>query len=799
MQKSLLNLLFFLLLSSGVFAQQTGSIKGRITTADGNVASNISVKLTGTSLGVITNEDGEYHIRKVPVGAHTIVVSGVGLLRKEKQITVTGKSTVIVDFSLKENLSQLDDVQISGNKKRFKVDKVSSSLRLQTPLLELPQNIRVVTNQLMADQVAFDIVDGVTRNVSGALRVGHWDAQYANIFMRGTSIPAFRNGMNMKTPWGPLADDIATIDRIEFVKGPASFMMAMGEPGGIYNIVTKKPTGQNNSAVSVGAGGYNLARAAVDLDTKLSSDGKLLFRLNVAAQTKGSFNKYNYNDKYVIAPVISYQIDSNTKFTAEYTHQHVEAQALGNYGFSKKGFGDVPPSFFLGDPALDPQKLNDHNITLYLNHKLNKDWTFNAQLGYLNYALKGGSVWLSSLDDAGNMRRYYNIGDELAINKNAQLSLLGELKTGQVVHRILAGLDMGNLKTWGDFSSSGTADLQLAGNATFNIYNPVYGIPAANIPVLDRSRSIQVRSGSNVYATNLTYTGVYLQDELRFLEEKLRLTLAGRFTHAVTVGKTNALQISDNVFSPRVGLSYSITKDMSVYTLYDQSFLPQSGADKEGNVFKPVRGNNMEIGIKKDWFDGKWNTSVTAFRIVKENVLTQDPRYPNDPQNWRVQLGQIQSKGLEFDVVGEVVEGLNVTLNYAYTDPKVTKDESVIKNLKGTYVANAAKHISNGWLSYSFKKQGALLNGFGLSGGYQYQAKRVAGTGFTKSNLPDYIRFDAGLSYTKGKFNISAVVNNLLDRKLFTQGTAPATPAGYYTWIYDMPRNARITATYKFK
>jgi iron complex outermembrane receptor protein len=799
MQKPLLNLLFFLLLSSGVFAQQTGSIKGRITTADGNVASNISVKLTGTSLGVITNEDGEYHIRKVPVGAHTIVVSGVGLLRKEKQITVTGKSTVIVDFSLKENLSQLDDVQISGNKKRFKVDKVSSSLRLQTPLLELPQNIRVVTNQLMADQVAFDIVDGVTRNVSGALRVGHWDAQYANIFMRGTSIPAFRNGMNMKTPWGPLADDIATIDRIEFVKGPASFMMAMGEPGGIYNIVTKKPTGQNNSAVSVGAGGYNLARAAVDLDTKLSSDGKLLFRLNVAAQTKGSFNKYNYNDKYVIAPVISYQIDSNTKFTAEYTHQHVEAQALGNYGFSKKGFGDVPPSFFLGDPALDPQKLNDHNITLYLNHKLNKDWTFNAQLGYLNYALKGGSVWLSSLDDAGNMRRYYNIGDELAINKNAQLSLLGELKTGQVVHRILAGLDMGNLKTWGDFSSSGTADLQLAGNATFNIYNPVYGIPAANIPVLDRSRSIQVRSGSNVYATNLTYTGVYLQDELRFLEEKLRLTLAGRFTHAVTVGKTNALQISDNVFSPRVGLSYSITKDMSVYTLYDQSFLPQSGADKEGNVFKPVRGNNMEIGIKKDWFDGKWNTSVTAFRIVKENVLTQDPRYPNDPQNWRVQLGQIQSKGLEFDVVGEVVEGLNVTLNYAYTDPKVTKDESVIKNLKGTYVANAAKHISNGWLSYSFKKQGALLNGFGLSGGYQYQAKRVAGTGFTKSNLPDYIRFDAGLSYTKGKFNISAVVNNLLDRKLFTQGTAPATPAGYYTWIYDMPRNARITATYKFK
>ncbi|AOM79079.1 TonB-dependent receptor [Pedobacter steynii] len=799
MRKLLPTLLFFLLFSSSIFAQQTSSIKGRITTADGRVASNISVKLKGTSLGGITTEDGEYQIRKVPVGEYTIVVSGVGLFTKEKEVTVTGKSSVIADFSLKENLSQLDDVQISGRKKKFKVDKVSPSLRLQTPLLELPQNIRVVTSQVMADQMAFDIVDGVTRNVSGAIRVGHWDAQYANIFMRGTSIPAFRNGMNMKTPWGPLADDAATIDRIEFVKGPAGFMMANGEPGGMYNIVTKKPTGQNNSSVSVSAGGYNLARAAVDLDTKLSSDGKLLFRLNVAGQTKGSFNKYNYNDKYVVAPVISYQIDSNTKITAEYTHQHVEAQALGNYSFSKKGFGDVPPSFFLGDPSLNPAKLNDHNLTLYLNHKLNKDWTFNAQLAYLNYSLEGGSVWLSSLDDAGNMRRYYNIGDELAINKNAQFSLQGELKTGQVVHRILGGLDMGNLKTWGDFSSSGTPDLQLANNAPFNIYNPVYGIPTANIPVFDRSKSIQVRSGSNVYATNLTYTGIYLQDELRFLEEKLRLTLAGRFTHTVTVGKTNATQLSDNVFSPRVGLSYSITKDLSVYSLYDQSFLPQSGADKEGNVFKPVRGNNIEIGFKKDWFDGKWNTSITAFKITKKNVLTQDPRYPNDPANWRVQLGEIQSKGLEFDVVGEVVEGLNVTLNYAYTDPKVTKDESVIKNLKGTYIANAAKHITNGWLSYSFKKQGALLNGFGLSGGYQFQFERVAGSGFTKSNLPDYLRFDAGLSYAKGKFSLSAVVNNLFDRKLFTQGTAPANASGYYTWIYEMPRNARITALYKFK
>jgi iron complex outermembrane receptor protein len=807
MPRQLLSLIFILFISTGLFAQGTGSIKGRITTSDGTVADGVTVKLKGTTIVAITDENGSYTIKKVPAGNYTLVVSAVGLYPKEKQITV-GNATVIADFSLNENMSQLKDVQISTNKK-YKVEKVSSSLRLQTKLLELPQNIKVVTSELMADQMAFDIVDGVTRNVSGAVRVGHWDAQYANILMRGFSIPAFRNGMNLKTPWGPLADDAATIDRIEFVKGPSGFMMANGEPGGLYNIVTKKPTGMNRSSASISAGGYNLARAAVDLDGKLSADGKLLFRLNVAAQTKGSFNKFNYNDKYIIAPVISYQIDSNTKITAEYTHQHVEALALGNYGFSPKGYGDTDPSFFVGDPAIDPAKLNDHNLTLYFNHKFNKDWTFNAQMAYLNYSLFGGTPWPSTIAANGDMRRGLNISEELAINKNAQFSLQGEVRTGQVVHRILGGLDMGNLKTWGDFSSVSQLDLQLANNATFNIYNPVYGIPAANIPVFDRSRSIQVRSGANTYATNSTYTGAYLQDELRFLDEKLRLTLAGRFTHAVTVGKTNATQMSDNAFTPRVGLSYSITNTFSAYTLYDQSFIPQSQASRSatGDTFKPVTGNNIELGLKKDWFDGKWNSTFSIYKITKKNVLTPDPAYPlGDPNNFMVQLGEVQSKGIEFDLVGEVAEGLNLTLNYAYTDPKVTRDENKdpARNATGTYLANTARHITNGWLSYRFKNTSSIFNGIGFSGGYQMQFGRYAGSGPTQTAFADYIRFDAGISYVRGKFSVSGLVSNLLDRKLFTQGSytkvakETATSVSYYTYIYEVPRNARISVKYNF-
>ncbi|WP_256006057.1 TonB-dependent receptor [Pedobacter deserti] len=798
-------------------AQQYGSVRGRITTSDGSIAPYVSVALKGTAFGAMTNEDGEYQIKRVPEGEYTLVVSAVGLFPKEKQVRITSKSTVVVDFSLNENSSELDMVQIDGHKKKFKVDKVSPSLRLQSPLLEVPQNIRVVTSAVLSDQQVFDIVDGVTRNVSGTVRTGHWDAQYANISTRGTSIPAFRNGMNLKTPWGPLADDAATIDRIEFIKGPSGFMMANGEPGGIYNVVTKKPTGENRSFLTLAAGGFGLGRAAIDLDGKLSKDGKLLYRFNVAAQAKNSYNKYNYTDKYVIAPVISYEIDSNTKFTLEYTTQHVEALALGTYGFSPKGYADTDPSLFIGDPALDPAKLYDHNVTLYLNHRLNDTWKLNGQVAYLNYGLEGGTPWPSTIAPNGDMIRYLNISEELAINRNAQFSIMGDLKTGNVIHRLMGGLDMGLLKTWGDFGNAinpGSADIRLSpdiNNGIFNIYDPRYGIPVANIPVFDRSRSIRHRSGSNTYATELAYTGAYLQDEARFLDERLRLTGAVRFTHAVTVGKTNKAQVSDNVFSPRIGLSYSITDNFSAYTLYDQSFLPVAGQTHEGDPFKPIRGNNIEFGIKKDFFDGKWNVTSAVYKIVKKNQLTSDPRIgPDNPQiqpNASVQLGEQEFKGFELDINGEVLNGLNVILNYAYTDARTTKDlnPNAATNQKGAYAPNSVRHITNGWLSYRLRKPGAILDGFGLTGGYQLLLDRFAGRGARKPNLPDFIRFDAGATYEKGKLAVSVLVNNLLDRRLITQGSytpvAKETPTSvsYYTYIYDMPRNARLSLTYRFK
>ncbi|RYD85027.1 MAG: TonB-dependent receptor, partial [Sphingobacteriales bacterium] len=245
----------------------------------------------------------------------------------------------------------------------------------------------------------------------------------------------------------------------------------------------------------------------------------------------------------------------------------------------------------------------------------------------------------------------------------------------------------------------------------------------------------------------------------------------------------------------------SITDNFSAYGLYDQSFLPVAGADIDGNAFKPIRGNNIEFGLKKDWFGGRWNTTVAAYKITKKNVLTV--LNPNQTTNDQVQLGEVQSKGIELDITGEITKGLNIVLNYAYTDAKVSKDNRPA--LVGNPVPNSAKHITNGWLSYRFTKQGSSLKGFGLSGGYQMMLNRNAGSTTVPLKLPDYYRFDGGVSYEKGKITVAAVVNNLFNKRMLTQGSytklanETATSVSYYTYIYEVPRNGRLTVTYRFK
>lgn len=792
---------FAVCLTLPVFAgvEPLSAIRLKVTTTDGSPAAFVSVQLKERNRGGMTNEKGEYVFRKLNAGHYTVQAYLIGYKMVSQEVDLKDDEVANVTLKLEATNAELQEVVVNGERNKYKVDNVSGSLRLNTPILEVPQNIQVLSSTVLAEQQTFDIVDGITRNVSGATRVGHWDNQYAQIRMRGSKIPGFRNGMNIEASWGPTAEDAAMIDRIEFVKGPAGFMLAAGEPGGFYNVVTKKPTGVTRNSVNISMGSFSTYRAALDFDGKLDKEGKLLYRLNLAGQQKDFFTKYNYSNRYLFAPVLKYLLDDKTSVTLEYTYQGSTYLGNGNYTFSAKKLLDegIRNDFFYQDPAMEPSTLKDHSVYVYFDHEFNDKWKAHAQLAYFNFAMEGTSMWLNSVTPTGDMSRYYSIGDEAGENRFGQVSISGEEYTGGIRHRILAGVDMGNKKFWGDFRQL-KSNVTFAGGKLFNIYNPVYGLPFDSMPKTDRSRPIRQRAAASAYISSVSYFSAYAQDELAFFNNNLRLSLGLRFTKAQTTAQTANADKDDEVFSPRVGLSYSIDKNTSVYALYDQSFVPVAGLDSNLNAFKPIRGNDYEFGIKRDWFKGRLSTSATAYRIIRENALSSLGIKDSRGADVREQLGETTTKGIEVDVTGEIITGLNVTLNYALTDSKVTGEaESTPTKTVGNITANTAKHVTNGWINYRLTK--GILNGFGVSGGFQWQAERAVGTTKT-SNIPNYFRVDGGLSYQLGKYNVSFLVNNLLDdRKLLTQATLASGAAGsYYTYIVEARRNFRMSVGYRF-
>ncbi|WP_315815354.1 TonB-dependent siderophore receptor [Paraflavitalea speifideaquila] len=418
-------------------------------------------------------------------------------------------------------------------------------------------------------------------------------------------------------------------------------MLANGDPSGLYNVVTKKPTGQTRGEATFTVGSFDMYRTTLDLDGKLSKDGRLLYRLNLAAQNKKSFRDFEFNNRYTFAPVLSYQVDERTKLTVEYNLQSARMSDVGSYYvFSPAGYASLPRNFTAMPPGLDPTKINDHSLTVNLQHQLNDDWKLTAQAAYYNYQQKGSSMWPASVNPDGKMIRSVGVWDAKSVMTLGQVFVNGNVTTGLIQHRILAGLDMGTKEYFADWSQSHPLD---SAGAEFDPANPFYGVPVNGFPIWDRSLSIEARSAKAGGDINQKYAGLYVSDELGFFDNTVRLTLAGRYTFVKQSSFGGASEEAKRV-TPRIGLSVSVDRNTSVYALYDEAFVPQSGRMRNGGKIQPITGGNVEFGIKRDWFNGRWNTTASIYRIIKNNELIADPQDPTS--GFSVEIGQKRPKGL---------------------------------------------------------------------------------------------------------------------------------------------------------
>lgn len=226
--------------------------------------------------------------------------------------------------------------------------------------------------------------------------------------------------------------------------------------------------------------------------------------------------------------------------------------------------------------------------------------------------------------------------------------------------------------------------------------------------------------------------------------------------------------------------------------MYDQSFLAPTGTPRPGVTFDPVEGSIYEVGIKTRFLDNRISSTLTGYFITKNNLSVADPTNATG-ERFSVQLGEVESKGIEFDMNAQITEELNLLLNYANTNAKVSK--SPYPNTVGNRIAGHAKHITNGWLNYQFNPA-STLKGFGISLGYQYQIDRStwAWAADNQTDLPDYFRLDGALSWQHKQWRVGVNVNNILNKYLYSG----ANYSRYLYWQSEPGINGRVAVSYSF-
>lgn len=574
-------------------------------------------------------------------------------------------------------------------------------------------------------------------------------------------------------------------------------MNNIGDAAGSFNVMTKQPTGGTHYSFTAMVGSPDFYRLAADLDGTLSKNKKLQYRLNAMGMKSGSFVQFDFNDRLTIAPVLKYALNNHSYVSAEYIVQKFRYAMQSLIIMTPNGFASLPRDFSIHETSLTPYHPTDQNGFLTYHNQFNKNWSLTGRLSILQNDSKGAYMWVTGVNTANPnvllRNPKYDLTRYLVYSQQAFAN--GSFATGRIRHNALIGVDLNQKRLYADNYVEYNKDT--AAKLVFyplDITNPAYGATVPNY-----STPAGVKNGNTNQAAR--YVSAYALDEFLLFREKLRVTAGVRVTWLKTNNSVSGTVTSsdDAAVTPRFGLSYAMSKNLSAYLLYDKTFQPQTGVQgvastgsgtttyTGGDAVEPLRGSILDIDIKKDWAGGRWNTTVAVYRIRRQHISEAIPSTV-----YRNQIGSSRSEGVDLDVKGEVAKGLNVVVNYAYNDSKIT--QSVTKTLVGARTPMYVKHIQNTWLHCTFPAK--LLKGFGWAAGYQYMGGR--GERFataTPKEVPDYFRLDGGVNWRNRHMAINLLVNNLTNRN------AVATPwfrNGLYYWVPNAPRNFRLSLSYDF-
>ncbi|MBW4651981.1 MAG: TonB-dependent siderophore receptor [Kaiparowitsia implicata GSE-PSE-MK54-09C] len=715
----------------------------------------------GIALVSATNEPGDL-VRVAITGTDAPPVAAV---------TATGLAVTLGEAVVGAEDDAIQ-VVVTGEQDGYRIPNTSVGTRTSAPLRDIPQSIQVVPQQLLQDQQVTRLDDAL-RNVPGVTadfnsgptltyRIRGFEALNNNLL---------RNGQ--VDAGGGEYVELGSVERVEVLRGPASVLFGLGNPGGSINLVTKQPLSEPFYAVDATLGSYSFYRGAVDLSGPLNESGTVLYRLNGAYRNSGSFIDFYNSDNLNISPVISV-ISDRGSLTLE--GDYIETRDSGFTPFVPvigsvlpNPNGTIPRSRNVGEPS-DRIDSTLTRVGYRLEHELSDTWTIRNSFLYNNRDYSDRRTLPGSLGaDNRTLSRSYREYDFVSTSYNLATNVVGEFLTGSLQHELLLGFDINSYENL-------VPSFRSAAAAPLDIFNPVYGQPPGAL-------------GEDFRNTAITRSlGFYIQDKID-LTDNLIVLLGGRFDLFDQVSKdfsTNSEStLSDSAFSPRLGIVYQPIEPLSLYASYTRSFTPGSGVFLFGGALdqtiQPERGQQFEIGAKADLTD-RLSATLALYDLTRTNVLTEDPNNPG----FQIQTGEQNSRGLELNAAGEILPGWNVYAGYAYTDARITQDNTFTV---GNRLPNTPYHSFNLWTAYEI--QAGNLQGLGAGLGLFFVGDR-AGDLENTYDIPNYLRTDAAVFYNRDQFRAALNIRNLFDITYFENGSSstrvnygqPLTIQGTVSWQF---------------
>ena len=627
--------------------------------------------------------------------------------------------------------------------------KSGTATKTDTPLFETPQSITVVTAEQIRDQASPNLQEvlryaaGVRNELYGVDNRGDY------VSMRGSQeTTMLLDGMRLPLTgsWGVIRTEPYAFDRIEVLRGPSSIIAGENDPGGVVNLVSKRPQPEVAREIGVRFGNDSLKEVHADMTGPLNEDRSLLYRLVVLGKESDTQVKHADEKRALFAPSLTWRPNARDSFTVYGEYQYDRSKNtnafLGLAGTLQPApHGPISSDLFIGEPGWDRYGGTRQRVGYAVDVALNDAWQLRHNLRYdhVDGLMKSmyagwwdGFVNADGASDPNGeyMTRYWYVNKEKSRVTTSDLLLQGDLQTGAVKHKLLFGIDA--------TVHAGSAASAEEMGPPLNVYAPVYGVFPEPNP-----------EGMVPNETRIRRVGVLAQDQMKFGDAlSVRAGVRHDKVRNTAIGSPT---VKNSATSINLGVVYEVQPGLAPYASYSESFTPVAGTDAEGRAFKPKQGEQLEAGLKWAPASLPVQASASVFTLKEKNRLANDP----NNVNFNIQLGEARTRGVEAELKAELASW-SLLGNYSYTRARATA---------GTYggdldasqqIEGIPEHQASAWAIYNFG------GGFRFGGGARYIGRSGDGTG--KIFVPHATLMDAMASYENGNWRFAFNLNNLADK-----------------------------------